>query len=460
METLLVPNIFYFLAIPSGVLLSRVLSFYDSYNTKHAHISTKGALWVLISSLLALLIFSSFTERVNLNLLNNIFISFALAFAFGFGFDKVLELCSKLLTPVKDDIGNPELEHLSQSELYHNKLTTENPRKIGEDKSPISTQSHQSKIVEKCFVIMPLGDTTKEHDSKYWDFFYKHVIIRAMEEEPITGPYNSWIHYKCEQPKAGRQNIMKDVVDKLMTSDLVVAVLTDRNANVWYELGIRHALQLPTVMIMEEQQEPPFDISQYGLVKYKKGIINKSRLLPLIHYLLFPLRKMKGKSYPIQENKDTSVYFDIHDREYRGQRGFREKILVEEYEKFKERIQFFSQDMQKRIDNPVMEFIDLPTVQLIARTKKIAVGETLEVRAELSKKDCSRIKGVKSYFAVSDSEKAKLKHSYSQETDNDGVIYVEIEGKSPGNTYVMVMAMVSEKQVFYKHTEIIVESKE
>ena len=332
-----------------------------------------------------------------------------------------------------------------------------------EGKSAISNPTRNEK---QCFVIMPLGGTTKEHSKKYWDFFYRYIIAKALEEKPSTDPQHAWISYKCEQPKAGRANIMKDVVSKLMTAELVIAVLTDKNANVWYELGIRHALHLPTVMIMDEEEEIPFDINQYGLVTYSKSIINKSRFLPLIHYLSSPIRALKRRSHPKgsseenNEDKLIPVYFDIYHREYRGQKGFSEKISVEEYEKFKEKLLFFSQDKQKRIDNPVMEFMDLPVVQLIARTDEITVGERLEVRAELSRKDCSRMKGVEGYFAVSDSEIAKLRQNYTQKTDDNGVMYGEIEGKGLGRTYVMVMARVTEKQIVYKHTEIKVRAKE
>ena len=57
-----------------------------------------------------------------------------------------------------------------------------------------------------------------------------------------------------------------------MDADLVLAVLTDFNTNVWYELGIRHALRKGTIMVIEERQKLPFDISQYGVIKYEDSI--------------------------------------------------------------------------------------------------------------------------------------------------------------------------------------------
>ena len=43
-------------------------------------------------------------------------------------------------------------------------------------------------------------------------------------------------------------------------ADLVVADLTDHNPNVFYELAIRHALQLPLVQLIDSAQDLPFDI--------------------------------------------------------------------------------------------------------------------------------------------------------------------------------------------------------
>jgi hypothetical protein len=69
---------------------------------------------------------------------------------------------------------------------------------------------------------------------------------------------------------------MKELLRELYEVDLVLAVLTDLNANVWYELGIRHALRKGTIMMIEEGQKLPFAISQYGLVLYQDNIVGAS----------------------------------------------------------------------------------------------------------------------------------------------------------------------------------------
>ncbi len=53
-----------------------------------------------------------------------------------------------------------------------------------------------------------------------------------------------------------------------MQSSLIVADLTDSNANVYYELGIAHALQKKVVLITQDIEELPFDLRSYRVIAY------------------------------------------------------------------------------------------------------------------------------------------------------------------------------------------------
>ena len=52
------------------------------------------------------------------------------------------------------------------------------------------------------------------------------------------------------------------VIQHLIDDDLVVADLTGRNPNVFYELAIRHAIRKPIVQIIDVDEPIPFDVSQ------------------------------------------------------------------------------------------------------------------------------------------------------------------------------------------------------
>jgi len=119
---------------------------------------------------------------------------------------------------------------------------------------------------KRCFVIMPFSQTTEKHSTLYWDNFFMKFIKPAIEK----------FGYSCSRSKAQPSNIIKDILKELLEVDLVLAVLTDFNANVWYELGIRHALRKGTIMIIEEGERLPFDISQYGVIMYSDTIVGVS----------------------------------------------------------------------------------------------------------------------------------------------------------------------------------------
>lgn len=65
-----------------------------------------------------------------------------------------------------------------------------------------------------------------------------------------------------------QQNVMKDVVQSIATSDLIVADLTDENPNVFYELGIAHAFRKPVILLTQSIDDVPFDLRSYRLLKY------------------------------------------------------------------------------------------------------------------------------------------------------------------------------------------------
>jgi hypothetical protein len=48
----------------------------------------------------------------------------------------------------------------------------------------------------------------------------------------------------------------------------LVAELTSRNANVFYELGLAHALKKPVVLISSNQEDVPFDIRHVRVIYY------------------------------------------------------------------------------------------------------------------------------------------------------------------------------------------------
>ena len=109
---------------------------------------------------------------------------------------------------------------------------------------------------KKCFVIMPFSSTGNT-SSKDWTFIYEKIIVPAVEESDFE--------FECKRAKATRGNIIKEIVNDLNDSDLVIADMTDNNANVCYELGIRHGRTVGTILLAQERKFLNiFDLHNYA----------------------------------------------------------------------------------------------------------------------------------------------------------------------------------------------------
>jgi hypothetical protein len=65
----------------------------------------------------------------------------------------------------------------------------------------------------------------------------------------------------------------------LVGSELAIAVLTGHNPNVFYELGVRHAVRNNTMLLAEHEDEVPFDLRTQRLILYANRGLADARLL-------------------------------------------------------------------------------------------------------------------------------------------------------------------------------------
>lgn len=75
-------------------------------------------------------------------------------------------------------------------------------------------------------------------------------------------------------------HVMSDVLSLIWRASIVVADLTDKNTNVFYETGLAHALPRRTVLLTQEQSDIPFDLRairflQYGLSAAERSVLRK-----------------------------------------------------------------------------------------------------------------------------------------------------------------------------------------
>ena len=118
-----------------------------------------------------------------------------------------------------------------------------------------------------CFVIMPFSKT-ESCSQQIWTKIYEEMVKPA-----VTG---SKLSFTCERAKPRTGNLIRDILNKLNSADVVIADLTDMNPNVFYELGVRHTLRNRTVLITQDMQHVPSDLQSYWVVVYKRGQVGRA----------------------------------------------------------------------------------------------------------------------------------------------------------------------------------------
>ncbi len=114
-----------------------------------------------------------------------------------------------------------------------------------------------------CFVLMPFGkkpDATG--DIVDFDEVYKQIIKPAIENAGLEC-------VRADEEMTGGI-IHKPMFERLILCEYAVADLTTANANVFYELGLRHAVRkASTVSIFADGERLPFDVGLLRAMPYK-----------------------------------------------------------------------------------------------------------------------------------------------------------------------------------------------
>jgi hypothetical protein len=103
------------------------------------------------------------------------------------------------------------------------------------------------------FVLMPF--------SADFDDTYQLAIKLACEK---AGAYAERVDEQIFQG-----SILDRIYNQIAKADLVVADLTGRNPNVFYETGYAHALGKPTILLTRDAEDIPFDFKHYPHIVYQ-----------------------------------------------------------------------------------------------------------------------------------------------------------------------------------------------
>lgn len=131
---------------------------------------------------------------------------------------------------------------------------------------------------QSCFVIGPFAESQSA--------IYRSIIRPTVIELGLSC-------HRADELFTNRA-IMEDIWRSLCTARVIIADLTDRNANVFYELGIAHTLGKETILLSKRDSERiPFDIQGIRQIRFEDspsgGIELRRQLKATLESVLNPL---------------------------------------------------------------------------------------------------------------------------------------------------------------------------
>jgi hypothetical protein len=118
--------------------------------------------------------------------------------------------------------------------------------------SVVSREPRVREFLDTCFVMMPFG--------VWFDRYYQEIYAPAIKEagfEPVRAD---------ELFTTG--SVVEQIWDQIVKAKLLLADLSDKNANVFYELGLAHAARKPVVFTASAVEDVPFDLRHLRVIIY------------------------------------------------------------------------------------------------------------------------------------------------------------------------------------------------
>jgi hypothetical protein len=131
------------------------------------------------------------------------------------------------------------------SDVPSTAATTQTLKKLGKS---VDVGAHDS-----CFIMMPFAGSL----GSYYEKIYRPAIEKA-----------GLMPVRADTEIFGAGKIMDQVWSGINAAKVLVAELTTRNPNVFYELGLAHTLKKPVVLISSNEADVPFDLKHIRVIYY------------------------------------------------------------------------------------------------------------------------------------------------------------------------------------------------
>jgi len=130
-------------------------------------------------------------------------------------------------------------------------------------KKKVKGASHADSKDEVCFVIMPFGGWL---DDYYQDIYCPAIKAAGLEPHRADDLFRP-------------STIVNDIWAYTKKARLVLADLSKKNPNVFYELGLAHALAKPAILVAESMEDVPFDLRALRVLVYDKNAPDWGQIL-------------------------------------------------------------------------------------------------------------------------------------------------------------------------------------
>jgi hypothetical protein len=153
----------------------------------------------------------------------------------------------------------------------------------------------KDEVPETCFVLMPFKDP--------FDSYFKRIIKPAIEANRLYAVRGDSLFRST--------NIMDDVWNGIRRAKMLIAELTEKNPNVFYELGLAHAVSKPVILISASIDDIPFDLRAIRVLLYDKdnpdwgGVLKKAVSRAIKDVLESPTESIPGTFSPAPRRRNN-----------------------------------------------------------------------------------------------------------------------------------------------------------
>ena len=155
--------------------------------------------------------------------------------------------------------------------------TRENVIFLGPERLNRPETTSESNGRTSCFLVMPFNTEWSDTVTESLRKVCKKMNIHALRGDDIFRP----------------TDILDDIWNGITSTDFVIAEITGKNANVFYELGMAHAIGKPVLILAQNAEEIPFDLKTRRILEYSPNSLEvmekelEDCLIELLKYYKF-----------------------------------------------------------------------------------------------------------------------------------------------------------------------------